>query len=97
VPGVWAGLYCLPLFDSRDELARVLPRRAKLRELPPFVHVLTHKDLHLHPVECDLSATWAAPEGGWFARAQIASLGLPTPIRKLLDAKPTDGPVRDAA
>ena len=88
VPGVWAGLYCLPLFDSRDALAAALPARARraLRDAEPFVHVLTHKDLHLHPVEATLPASWRAPEGDWFAPAQWPQLGLPAPVRKLLAA-----------
>jgi A/G-specific adenine glycosylase len=87
-PGVWAGLYCLPLFDSRDALAAALPARARraLRDAEPFVHVLTHKDLHLHPVEATLPASWRAPEGDWFAPAQWPQLGLPAPVRKLLAA-----------
>jgi len=64
-PGVWAGLYCLPVFGSRDALEDALPRpaRQRLREAQPFVHVLTHKDLHLHPVQAVLPADWSAGEG----------------------------------
>jgi A/G-specific adenine glycosylase len=83
-PGVWAGLYCLPVFDSFDELARVLPAKTKPREAQPFVHVLTHKDLHLHPVQVELPATWAAARGEWVEVQRLGSLGLPSPIRKLL-------------
>jgi A/G-specific adenine glycosylase len=88
-PGVWAGLYCLPLFDSREALEDALPPAARgaLREQAPFVHVLTHKDLHLHPVEAPLVARdWQAGEGGWFSPAQWPALGLPAPVRKLLAA-----------
>ena len=80
------GALFLPLFDSFDELASVLPAKTQPQEAEPFVHVLTHKDLHLHPVRVAVPANWAAPEGEWFAAARVPSLGLPSPIRKLLAA-----------
>jgi A/G-specific adenine glycosylase len=85
-PGVWAGLYCLPVFGSRDALEDVLPAQTKLREAEPFVHVLTHKDLHLHPVGVVLPAEWSGVEGAWFGKKEWPEMGLPSPIRKLLAA-----------
>ncbi|MGE4240921.1 A/G-specific adenine glycosylase [Ramlibacter sp.] len=82
--GVWAGLYCLPVYESRDELDACLPPRARVRDAEPFVHVLTHKDLHLHPVEVDVPASWRATEGAWFAADAWPALGLPAPVRRLL-------------
>lgn len=86
-PGVWAGLYCLPLFDSEDALMDAVPKalRATLKPVPAFLHVLTHKDLHLHAWRLsvpDRSATWDA--GRWLGAAEWPQLGLPAPIRKLL-------------
>jgi A/G-specific adenine glycosylase len=84
-PGVWAGLHCLPLFDSADALEAALkPReRAAIRALAPFVHVLTHKDLHLHVMALDHAAASLAPGlGEWVADA--SKVGLPAPIKKLL-------------
>ncbi|KQT14276.1 A/G-specific adenine glycosylase [Ramlibacter sp. Leaf400] len=86
-PGVWAGLYCLPVFDSREALAAALPARArdKLQDGPAFLHVLTHKDLYLHPVTVDLATSALdRPEGQWFGSGQWPRLGLPAPVRKLL-------------
>ena len=86
-PGVWAGLYCLPLFEDRQILSAVAgpENEAGLRDLPPFKHVLTHKDLYLHPVLLSLRARRALPlEGQWFDGTQLAQLGLPAPIKKLL-------------
>jgi A/G-specific adenine glycosylase len=87
-PGVWAGLYCLPVFHDRAALEAALPAPARraLRDAEPFVHVLTHKDLHIHPVAAQLSGAWAAEVGGWFERHQWEKLGLPTPVRRLLEA-----------
>ena len=86
-PGVWAGLYCLPMFASRDALEDALPKSAlpELREVEPFIHVLTHKDLHLHPIEAVLPAGWRAGEGDWFGAREWPALGLPAPVRKLLE------------
>jgi len=84
-PGVWAGLYCLPLFDSRDLLEAALPARLRrqLNDDPPFVHVLTHKDLHLHPVS--LLDAPRLEGAAWFAEDEWPKLGLPAPVRKLLN------------
>lgn len=84
-PGVWAGLYCLPLFHSRDELAASVPGSAALDDAPAFLHVLTHKDLHLHPVAARLPRRpLRGREGAWFSAAEWPALGLPAPVRKLL-------------
>jgi A/G-specific adenine glycosylase len=88
--GVWAGLYCLPVFESFDALLAVLPAkcRTQLHEGAVFKHVLTHKDLHLHPVQLNLPSAVklgaAMGEGRWVLQADWPALGLPAPIRKLL-------------
>ncbi|WP_427913710.1 A/G-specific adenine glycosylase [Ramlibacter sp. MMS24-I3-19] len=86
-PGVWAGLYCLPVFDSREALAQSLPESARddARDESAFVHVLTHKDLHLHPVQARVHRkALRRQEGGWFTPQQWPALGLPAPVRRLL-------------
>ena len=90
--GIWGGLHCLPVFESREALQAALPARTRagLREEAPFLHVLTHKDLHLHPVVAQLSPAWIREaEGGWFARGELQGLGLPAPIRRLLASEGT--------
>ena len=88
-PGVWAGLQCFPLFDSESELRASLThsQRVALQADPTFVHVLTHKDLHLHPWRLQLSrdAELDGLPGRWVGAAQWPALGLPAPIRKLLE------------
>jgi A/G-specific adenine glycosylase len=87
--GIWAGLYCLPVFGSRDELAAALPAKARagMKDDPAFLHVLTHKDLYLHPVGAQVkSKALNKAAGGWFDAEQWPALGLPAPIRKLLSA-----------
>jgi adenine-specific DNA glycosylase len=88
--GVWAGLYCLPVFESFDALLAALPANyhAQLQDGSVFKHVLTHKDLHLHPVYLNLPGAVklgaAMGEGRWVAESDWPALGLPAPIRKLL-------------
>ncbi|MES2942729.1 MAG: A/G-specific adenine glycosylase [Pseudomonadota bacterium] len=100
VTGIWGGLYCLPVFDSEEALKAFLPAslHQRMEPLPPFVHVLTHKDLHLGPVLVGFAtdqnlpsssskiAGVAEPEvfGTWFLPDAWPALGLPAPIRKLL-------------
>lgn len=86
-PGVWAGLYCLELFDSESDLCAAVPAmyRDRLEYLPAFTHVLTHKDLHLHPVRVQLPArTRLSEAGGWQHAEAWPALGLPAPVRRLL-------------
>jgi len=95
--GIWAGLYCPPVFEERAGLDAALPAGCAVRELPAFIHVLTHRDLHLHPVLVQQQGPAAAgqatgvqeADGGkgadWYAPGQWAALGLPAPVRKLLD------------
>lgn len=90
-PGIWAGLYCPPVYDSREALDEALsPHAAQgAHDLPPFTHVLTHRDLHLHPVLArDVAphqdARGEERQSGWFTPEQWQELGLPAPVRKLL-------------
>ena len=92
--GIWSGLYCLPVFDSDDAFKSLLPEslEGRVEALPAFVHVLTHKDLHLSPWIAGFQADQPMPESmvsesrpaGWFSAQAWPSLGLPAPIRKLL-------------
>jgi A/G-specific adenine glycosylase len=87
--GIWGGLQCLPVFESMEQLIEALPPRlrAQIREQPGFKHVLTHRDLHLHPVQLSLDGRQGRtllPQGQWWPPQALAALGLPTPVRKLL-------------
>jgi len=85
--GVWASLYCFPSFDSRDALAQAITAGlgTDAEDMPAFKHVLTHKDLYLHPVRLVVpQAAGAAMAGRWFSPGEWPGLGLPAPIRQLL-------------
>jgi A/G-specific adenine glycosylase len=86
--GIWAGLYCLPVFESHQALLEALPPRADVHDEAPFLHVLTHKDLHLHPVSFDGEPVTKG-EGAWFDAVAWQALGLPAPVRKLLLQAPS--------
>ena len=85
--GIWAGLYCPPVFADPEALATQVAGVADVHHLEPFTHVLTHRDLHLHPVLVpDAGGAGEAGDGaGWFGPAEWPSLGLPAPVRKLLE------------
>lgn len=87
--GIWAGLHCPPVFTGREALLAdpVFQEGAIVTdEMPSFLHVLTHRDLHLHPVRVR-AGDGGGPDGGsagWYGRGQWDALGLPAPVRKLL-------------
>jgi A/G-specific adenine glycosylase len=95
--GIWAGLYSPPVFESYEALQRFAHAHGSAadgawRELPAFLHVLTHKDLHLHPVlvpvaEASAAIVSEAENACWASAGVWDGLGLPAPVRKLLDAE----------
>ena len=85
--GVWASLFTFPIFDSEEDLRASLPKplQSKLQFAPAFVHVLTHKDLHLHVAHLSLPTTKSlGVTGQWWRAQDWPSLGLPAPVRQLL-------------
>jgi A/G-specific adenine glycosylase len=75
------------LFDSETALRQSLAPKAQeqLECEPAFIHVLTHKDLHLHACRAPLSQQTELGEGRWVSAKEWPGLGLPAPIRKLLE------------
>jgi A/G-specific adenine glycosylase len=84
--GIWAGLYCLPVFVSYEALEAFVKTKTKLelQDMPVVKHVLTHKDLYLHPVALRLKDQKSLGQGRWFDQLSIPNIGLPAPIRKLV-------------
>ena len=89
-PGIWAGLYCTPVFGDEMALRAHAARwgAANMESLLPFRHALTHRELVLHPVRLHLfEDQLVAPEAGgaWFTPEEWPTLGLPAPVRNLLE------------
>jgi len=92
--GVWAQLWSLP--EAQDlAAARIRVRREQargqepeLRELKTFVHTFSHYKLNVTPLagKIDCSHRIAdAPDRRWVHLREAAALGLPAPVRKLLE------------
>ena len=84
--GIWAKLHCVPMFESWDLLRQGLSatHQAKLQALPAFKHVLTHRDLFLHPVILPLTRLPAWHGGVWVAPHEVEAYGIPAPLKQLL-------------
>jgi A/G-specific adenine glycosylase len=83
--GIWAGLYSLPVFESEADLRVAWVQGQDPHYIEPWKHVLTHRDLHLHPVRMTGSAAHGPTcVGQWVDAHAWSGLGLPAPIRVLL-------------
>ncbi|GAA0723073.1 A/G-specific adenine glycosylase [Dokdonella soli] len=95
--GVWARLWSLPETDDAASAARRLRDHCTLRAdsctaLGSFVHTFSHYHLEITPLLFDGIVKPARvgddPDHGWYARAELAALGLPAPVRRLLESLP---------
>jgi A/G-specific adenine glycosylase len=97
--GVWAGLWSLPEFDTDEALwALSADWPGQARAMPSFKHVLTHFDWRLQPIHWALPAHLPAavrkrieaalPAGRWVPPDEALAMGLPAPIRRLLEEGP---------
>jgi A/G-specific adenine glycosylase len=88
--GIWAGLYCPPVFADEDTLRAALPAslRQRLQALMPVAHSLTHRELRLHPLLLDgvSDAAHLPSKAQWVRALDLAKYGLPAPVRQMLGA-----------
>lgn len=91
--GVWARLWSLPETEDADAAQAHLLRRHDVhadpaRALDGFVHTFSHYHLQITPLLLDgagpAKAVADRDDSGWFTTAELGSLGLPAPVRKLL-------------
>ncbi len=85
-PGIWAGLYCPPVFASEEGLTAALPASAlkEIEYLDPVAHSLTHRELRLHPVLVTMTVDRAfGSDGSWVSASELLERGLPAPVRAL--------------
>lgn len=91
--GIWGGLWSLPEFDALTDLVTALPQAAlakNLIEIEKFKHTFTHYHLWIHPVCVSLttqSLSELSIEVQWFNRLEALALGLPAPVRTILEIK----------
>ncbi|BBP42385.1 A/G-specific adenine glycosylase [Thiosulfativibrio zosterae] len=89
--GIWGGLWSLPEFNDEESLRNALANtycEADLVEWPKFKHTFTHYHLWITPYYWCLSdsldglsqSNWV-----WFDLSQAFALGLPAPVRKILE------------
>jgi A/G-specific adenine glycosylase len=88
--GIWGGLWAAPAFDSADEALGFAARNLNGNpvELPAIQHTFTHFDLTITPwlVRCaGPSCVMDAPDSLWYDARQPATIGLPAPIKSLLE------------
>ncbi len=93
--GIWASLWTLPQAGTDAALrawfaAHLHGDYDHADPMTPIVHTFSHYRLHLQPMRLRKVALHDAVRDNddlrWVARAELASLGLPAPIRKLLDS-----------
>ncbi|MFT4047927.1 MAG: A/G-specific adenine glycosylase [Solimonas sp.] len=92
--GLWGGLWCPPLLGEGDPPLADWLRAQSLRgdpprTLPAFTHAFTHFDYELTPQRIHATAQGdaiAENRWQWLAPEKLARLGLPAPIRKMLDS-----------
>jgi A/G-specific adenine glycosylase len=91
--GVWASLWSLPEAEDHADARAWFDRHvagdyASAERSPAVVHGFTHYRLHLQPLRWrNVAARTLVVDNDdvrWVTREQLVSLGIPAPIRKLL-------------
>lgn len=87
--GIWGGLYSLPQFDSKNELLLSGVDLNSLLEWQAIKHSFSHYHLMIQPILArDVMAVGESQpsvfEMQWYDIETALALGLPTPIKKLL-------------
>ena len=92
--GIWGGLWSLPEFEATETAEQACHtlglQPKKVQKLTPFLHVFTHYRLTISPLLAHTS-THSTPSEitsgarRWIHVEQLDTLGLPAPVRKLLD------------
>jgi A/G-specific adenine glycosylase len=97
--GIWGGLWSLPEFEATlipEQACQTIGFQPKnVQKLSPFLHVFTHYRLTISPLLAHVSARSAQLDSTsdrqrWMPIEQLDTLGLPAPVRKLLEGLKTD-------
>ena len=93
--GVWAQLWSLPeaidIESARSNVSAIASRDGDItfRHLPRFTHTFSHYRLDITPIACSVersSRVADASDSRWLLPEEAARLGLPAPVRKLIEA-----------
>jgi A/G-specific adenine glycosylase len=100
--GIWGGLWSLPECESSHNAQQACERLGltpkRLQTLTPFLHVFTHYRLTITPILVHVSDLTPQLEQApareatlrWVNYKNLRTLGLPAPVRKLLDGLQAD-------
>jgi A/G-specific adenine glycosylase len=100
--GIWGGLWSLPECESSTPPQQACERLGlaplQLQTLTPFLHVFTHYRLTITPILVRVSECTPQPEQArsgeiirrWVEYKNLRTLGLPAPVRKLLEGLQAD-------
>lgn len=88
--GIWGGLWALPADDSGIPLNERFAHESKdLQQLPDLHHQLTHISMTIKPmlstVQTQANGVECTANQGWFGTEEWSKLGLPKPVRQLLE------------
>jgi len=92
--GVWAQLWSLPeaadIESATSNVSTIASRSSDItfRHLPRFTHTFSHYRLGITPIACDVERATRiadAPDNRWLLPEEAAQLGLPAPVRKLIE------------
>jgi len=88
--GIWGGLWSLPTdVDGRPVQQRLGLDNQALKPLAPMQHQLTHIKMTIQPLightEMTSSGVECKPDQRWFNQQEWPALGLPRPVRHLLE------------
>lgn len=93
--GVWARLWSLPESVDVESANETLKSRLAINAqsapaLATFLHVFSHYRLMITPLPMHFTGAVEsiadAPDLGWFAASELSQIGLPSPVRKLLES-----------
>jgi A/G-specific adenine glycosylase len=97
--GVWGGLWCLPEFDTSNDVRSYMRQtlekaQDKPRALDCIEHAFTHFDLVITPLMARCAGNAGVMDGArtvWYNTRSPARIGLPAPVKTLLErlAAPT--------
>lgn len=96
--GIWSSLWSLPEADDDEQISAIARRHARIEtgiaitELPAIDHVFSHFRLRIQPrlIDAVAARSKVGENDGlrWASQRELASLGIPAPVRKLIEEEP---------